>query len=372
MTPTPRREQLEATVDLDAIAHNVRVVAKAAAGARVMPVLKADAYGHGAVPVARAVLAAGAAELGVATITEALGLRAAGIMAPVTTWLHGSAAEFGAAAAADVTVAVSRVDQLRAVLAVAGDAPPNVAVKIDSGLYRNGVAAEDWAALATALADTPGLALRSVFTHFACADEPGDPSIDAQTAVFDARVADLRTRGVDVGALHLANSAAALTRPDLARDIVRPGIAVYGRTPVPQVGDFGLRPAMTLDAEVIAVKRVPAGGAVSYGRTWIAQRDTTVALVPAGYADGVPRALSGRFAVRHGDALLPNVGRVCMDQFVVDAGDHDIAIGDRVVLFGGPPGPTAADWADTVGTIDYEILCGVGARAVRRYIGMRT
>jgi alanine racemase len=211
----------------------------------------------------------------------------------------------------------------------------------------------------------------SVWSHLAHADAPRHPTIDRQAARLHeacrrAEVAGLRPLR------HLANSAATLTRPDLHLDLVRPGIAVYGLSPVPELGDFGLRPAMTLRSKVLLVKRVPAGEGVSYGHIWTTTAPTTLALVPAGYADSVPRGLSGRLSVLLGGRLRQVVGRVCMDQVVVDCGDDPVSEGDEVVFFG--PGdrgePTAQDWADLLGTIHYEIVTGVTRpRVARAFVG---
>lgn len=367
---------VEATIDLGAVAHNVRIL-RQRSGTEVMAVVKADGYGHGAVPVADAALRAGAAEVGVATIEEALTLRAGGICAPVIAWLHAPSADFAAAVAADVEVVVSSPRQLAAVAAAAAAVgrTATVGVKVDTGLGRSGVAADEWDATRDALAKyvaEDSLALRTVMCHLARGDEPAHPLNDAQAEMLDACVADLDRVGVQADRVHLSNSAAALTRRDLSRDLVRTGIAIYGRTPVPDIGDFGLRPVMTLTAQVSLVKRITAGQGVSYSHTWVARRDTTVAVIPCGYADGVPRVLSNRLAVWVRGRRFPGIGRVCMDQFVVDLGPDGggVAEGDTAVLFG--PGDhgeaTALDWAQRSGTIDYEIVTGIGARCRRRYV----
>ncbi|MFE0751920.1 alanine racemase [Gordonia sp. NPDC058843] len=368
---------LTATVDLGAIAHNVDVL-RAASGTDVMAVVKADAYGHGALPVVRAVLAAGAAELGVAHLTEAAALRAAGIDAPITAWLHTPGADFAGAITDRIDIALSSIAQLEAVIAAAHrtGVPALVTAKVDTGLNRSGVAVDEWADFAERIAKAHAdgsVTLRAAMCHLARGDEPDHPLNDAQAERLDLAVADLVRLGAAPQLVHIANSPAALTRPDLARDLVRPGIAVYGRTPVPARGDFGLIPAMTLTARIALVKKVAAGQGVSYSETWIAPRDTVVAVVAAGYADGVPRLLSGRIRVRIGDRLFDGVGRICMDQLVVDLGPDGAGVreGDEAELFGtgAAGGPTAKDWADAIGTIDYEIVSQVGTRVVRRYLG---
>ncbi|WP_437126410.1 alanine racemase [Nocardia mangyaensis] len=369
--------QVETVIDLDAIAHNVRVLREYAQGAAVMVVVKADGYNHGAVEVARAALGAGAAELGVTTVAEALSLRAAGITAPILCWLNILDADYAAAIAADVEIGVSSLAQLRAVerAATVTGRTATVTLKIDTGLNRNGVSTAEYPQVLTALralVDARVVRFRAIFSHLAHADEPGHPVLDRQRERFVEAIAQAKEHGLEPELVHLSNSAATLTRPDLHFDLVRPGIAVYGLSPIPELGDFGLRPAMTLQAEVTLVKRVAAGEGVSYGHRWIAPRDTTVALIPAGYADGVFRSLSGRFDVWLGGGRHRNVGRVCMDQFMVDLGDNPggVRAGDRAVLFGGGAGhPHALDWARLLDTIDYEIVCSPRGRASRRYVG---
>ncbi|UZJ25372.1 alanine racemase [Rhodococcus antarcticus] len=368
----------EAVVDLDAIAHNVRTLDAAAGSAGVMAVVKADGYGHGAVATARTALAAGAVELGVATVDEALQLRTAGITAPVLSWLHAVDDDFGAALAADVQVSVSSPRHLSAVLAAARATGRTavVSLKVDTGLNRNGVSATELDGTLVALAGAQAegaVRLRGVFSHLARADEPTHPVVDAQAARLREVLATAARHGLVPEVVHLANSAATLTRPDLSFDLVRPGIAVYGLSPVPALGDLGLRPAMTLRARVALVKRVAAGQGVSYGHVWTAPADTTVALLPVGYADGVPRGLSTRFDVLLGGVRRPVVGRVCMDQLLVDCGPDGggVAEGDTAVLFGpgGDGEPRAQDWADTLGTIHYEVVTGVRGRVRRTHVG---
>ena len=368
---------LEATVDLAAIAHNVGVLRERSA-TEVMAVVKADGYGHGAVPVARAALGAGAIEIGVATIAEALELRRGGIAAPVTAWLHTPSADFDAAVRADVEVVVSSPRQLSTVAtaAYAVGRPATVGVKIDTGLGRSGIAPDEWETTRDALAKyvaEQSITFRTAMCHLARGDEPNHPFNDEQASRMDICVRDLERVGVAPERIHIANSAAALTRPDLSRDMVRTGIAIYGRTPVPAVGDFGLIPAMTLTVEVALVKKVAAGQGISYNHTWVAPSDTVVAVLPCGYADGVPRVLSNQLEVWLGGRRFRNVGRVCMDQLIVDLGPDGggVAEGDRAVLFGtGAHGePTALEWADAAGTIDYEILTSIRGRRVRRYVG---
>lgn len=368
---------VEAVVDLSAIGHNIGVL-RERSGTAVMAVVKADGYGHGAVAVARSALGAGAAEIGVATVDEALALRAGGITGPVIAWLHTPATDFAAAVRHDVEVVVSSPRQLAAVVAAADEAgrTATVGVKWDTGLGRSGVGPDEWPELRDALAKhvaSDAIVLRTAMTHLARGDEPAHPLNSRQAELLDDRVAELHRCGVSPEVVHVSNSAAALTRPDLSRDLVRAGIAVYGRTPVPELGDFGLIPSMTLTAQVAQTKNIRAGQGISYNHTWTAPRDTVIGVVACGYADGVPRVASNRLEVWLNGRRHRNVGRVCMDQFVVDLGPDGSGAGegDRAVLFGtGAHGePTALDWARLAGTIDYEILTAIRGRRVRRYVG---
>nr|WP_179968403.1 alanine racemase [Mycolicibacterium helvum] len=366
----------EALVDLGAIAHNVRVLREHAGSAQVMAVVKANAYGHGAVPAGRAAVAAGAAALGVATIDEAVALRDGGITAPVLAWLHPPGTDFAPALAADVQVAVSSARQIAELLdAVARTGrTAEVTIKVDTGLNRNGVSLADYPALLTELqraVAADAIRLRGIMSHLINGDVPDDPLNDLQAQRFTGVIAEARRRGIEFEVAHLSNSPSAMTRPDLGFDMVRPGIAVYGLSPIPERGDMGLRPAMTLKCAVTMVKPVKAGDGVSYGHTWIAQRDTNLALLPIGYADGLHRPLGGRIDVLINGRLRRSVGRVCMDQFVVDLGPGapDVVEGDEAILFGpGTSGePTAQDWADLLGTIHYEVVTSPRGRVVRTY-----
>ena len=366
----------EAVVDLGAIGHNVRVLREHAGGAQVMAVVKADGYGHGATQVARTALAAGAAELGVATVDEALALRADGITAPVLAWLHRPGIDFGPAVLADVEIAVSSVRQLDELVDAVRRTGRTAAVtvKVDTGLNRNGVAAGDYPSMLTALRQAvaeDAVRLRGLMSHMVYADEPDNPINNVQAQRFTEMAQQARNQGLRFELAHLANSSATMSRPDLAFDMVRPGVAVYGLSPVPALGDMGLVPAMTVKCAVALVKPIRAGEGVSYGHTWIAERDTTVGLLPIGYADGVFRALGGRLDVLINGRRRPGVGRICMDQFVVDLGpgNVDVTEGDEAILFGsGARGePTAQDWADLLGTIHYEVVTSPRGRITRTY-----
>lgn len=373
----------EAAVDLAAIRHNVALLAGLAArsGAATMAVVKADGYGHGAVPVGRAALQAGASWLGVCTMGEALQLRAGGITEPVLSWLDLPDDDYTPGVVHDIDLSVASVRQLAAVqtAAVAAGRPARVHLKIDTGLSRNGAAEAGWPALVDAAAKAAAdrhVEVVAVWSHLAYADAPEHPTLARQAARLDAAWAAARDAGLRP-IRHLANSAATLTRSDLHYDLVRPGIAVYGLDPLGRpVPETPLRPAMTFRTRVALVKRVPAGEGVSYGHEWTTPTQTTLALLPVGYADGVPRRLGSRpsgvggMRVLLGGRCRPVVGRVCMDQIVVDCGDDLIEEGSEAVLFGpGSQGePTAQEWADALGTIHYEIATGLRSNRVRRTV----
>ncbi len=380
MTEEPHRAVPTASVDLDAIAHNVAALREHAGSAAVMAVVKAEGYGHGATPVARAALAAGAAELGVATVDEALALRRDGITAPVLAWLHTPHTDFAPALLADIQVAVSSEREVHDVVAAVGRTgrTATVTIKADTGLNRNGVAAADYPAMIAALLRAQAddaVRAHGIMSHLVRGDDPNHPLNDQQAQRLTDMVAMARGLGLRFDVVHLSNSPAVLTRPDLAFDMVRPGIAVYGLSPLPDRGDLGLRPAMTVTCPVVMTRPLKAGDGVSYGHGWIAQHDTVVALIPVGYADGVFRNLSGRIEVSINGRRYAGVGRICMDQFVVDLGPGptEVVVGDDAILFGpGAQGePTAQEWAELLGTINYEIVTSPRGRIVRSYRGGR-
>ncbi|MFI0736169.1 alanine racemase [Streptomyces sp. NPDC021225] len=377
MNETPMRAR--AVVDLAALRANVRALRAAAPGAELMAVVKSDAYGHGAVPCARAAREAGASWLGTATPEEALALRAAGDTGRVLCWLWTPGGPWREAIEADVDVSLSGLWALWEAVAAARECgrTARVQLKADTGLGRNGCPPEEWPELIAAAraAEAEGtVKVTGLWSHFACADEPGHPSIAAQLEVFRALLAQAEEAGLRPEVRHMANSPATLTLPESHFDLVRTGIAVYGISPSPEVGhpgDFGLRPVMTLVASLASVKRVPGGHGVSYGHRYVTPGPTTLALVPVGYADGIPRHASGTGPVLVAGKWRTVAGTVAMDQFVVDLGGDSAAPGDEVVLFG--PGdrgePTAEDWARAVGTIAYEIVTRIGARVPRVYVG---
>ena len=363
--------QAEIRVDLDAIRTNVAHM-REGTRAEIMAVVKGDGYGHGMVPAARAALAGGATWLGVCTLDEALGLRRAGVTAPVLAWLLAPGLPLHQAVEADVDLSASSLGLLEEIAAAARRAgrPARTHLKIDTGLARGGATAADWPRLceAAAKAEADGdLEIVGVWSHFVYADVPDHATTDLQLAAFIDGLAVAERFGINPSVRHIANSAATLTRPDTHFDLVRPGIATYGLSPVPG-RDFGLRPAMTVRARVLITKRVPAGQGVSYGHTYVTKAETTLALVPLGYADGVPRAASNLAPVRLAGANRLIAGRVSMDQVVLDCGDDPVAPGDVAVLFGpgDDGGPTADDWANAVDTINYEIVTRMGSSRVPR------
>lgn len=364
-----------ARIDLDALRSNLAVIRGLVAPALVMGVVKADAYGHGVALVADAITdatAEGSAVdwLGVAELREALALRSVGITAPMLAWLHGPATDFQPAVDAGIDIGVSSLDQLERAAAASGSTRPAVVqLKVDSGLSRNGIAPAERAVVferAVALQARGGIRVRGIFSHLSNTS----PADDArQKGVFDQSIAEARAAGLDPELRHLASTQAALEQPSFRFDLVRIGIGLYGLPAADSMdaAALGLRPVMQLEAAVAAVRRVPAGTGVSYGFTHRTEHDTTLALVPLGYADGVPRSASNRAEVSINGRACPVVGRIAMDQFLVDVGEGVVRVGDRVVLWGDPANgvPSAEDWAAAAGTIGYEIVTRVGPRVPR-------
>jgi alanine racemase len=344
-----------------------------------MAVVKADGYGHGIIPAARAAVAGGATWLGVATLEEAMTVRRAGIEVPLVCWLYAPGERFDDVIAAGVDLSATSVDQVAEITEAAARVgrPVRLHLKADTGLSRSGATPADWPALVDAAlrAQAEGLAtVVGLWSHFACADEPGHPSIAAQLREFDDAVELAEKAGVRPEVRHIANSAAVLTLPEARYDLVRAGIAVYGLDPIPSLGParrLGLRPAMTLTGRLALVKRVGAGVGVSYGHRYTTSAETTLGLVPLGYADGIPRLGTNLLQVWAAGKRRRIAGTVCMDQFVIDVGDDAVQVGDEVILFGpGDQGePTAQDWAEMLGTISYEIVTRIGARIPRTYGG---
>jgi alanine racemase len=381
---SPPRPRAEIVVDLGAIRHNVRRLRELVStgpepAPALMAVVKADGYGHGMVPAARAAREAGAEWLGVATADEALALRASGDTGRILSWLAVPGDDHEAAVAEDIDVSAYSVAQLEEIAAAARTLgkTARVQLKVDTGLSRGGAPRDHWKLLFDAAREDEvagHVTVTGVWSHFACSDEPDHPANAQQEEAFREALGLAAAAGLEPELRHLSNSAGALFRASARFDLVRFGIATYGLTPAPGVAgaaDLGLRPAMTVRGRVVMAKDIEQGAGVSYGHTFVAERPMRVAVVPLGYGDGIPRHASSTAAVQVRDRRCPVLGRICMDQFVVASPDAEP--GDEVVLFG--PGthgePTAQDWADWCDTISYEIVTRIGGnagRAERRWI----
>ncbi|PPI18042.1 alanine racemase [Rathayibacter sp. AY1B1] len=364
----------EAVIDVDAMAANAARLRELTGARRLMAVVKANGYGHGALAAAQAALDGGADALGTAELREAVALREAGVVAPILCWLHDPGEDFDAALEHSIDVAVSSVDQLDTLAQSAEDRGVRAAVqlKVDTGLSRNGAAEEEWPRLAEALARHGArgtVHLTGLFSHLSNTSREDDL---AQLALLRRAEAVLAAHGVQAPVLHLAATAAALRLPEARLDMVRSGIALYGLSPFEDETSLqlGLVPAMTLQGRVAGVRRVPHGTGVSYDYTWRAEGGTTLALVPFGYADGIPRSASGVAEVSIGGRRHRIAGRVAMDQFVVDVGDASVATGDPVTLWGDPTTgvPSVDEWARWCGTINYELVTRLGPRVQRRLL----
>ena len=359
------RDMLKTLIDLDAIAHNVARVKEIVAPARLMCVVKADAYGHGSQRVAPVMEAAGADAFGVATLAEAVALRRVIPTTDIVAWLWDPQEDLSEALAAGIQIGIPSLEHARALVATGLDA--EAFLMVETGMHRSGVDKRAWDEACAVLADAPTVTLLGLMSHFACADEPEHPHNDHQESEFREALAHARAAGLECPLNHLANSAAALTRPSARFEQVRVGVALYGLEPVPGL-DHGLRPAMTWESSVVAVKPIGEGESTSYGLTWTAQSQRQLATVAVGYADGLPRNIQGALQVGLGGKLYPQVGRVCMDQIVVDLGEnpHGVRAGDRAVIFG-DGGMSATQLADATGTINYEIVCRPTGRTQRTY-----
>ena len=381
----PHHRPAWAEVDLGVVAANARALLDRVAPAALCAVVKADGYGHGAVPVARAVLGAGAAGLAVALVEEGVILREAGIQSPVLLLSEPPAAAMDEVVARRLAPTVYTPGGVEALAkaaaegpgagsgAGAGAGPVEVHVKVDTGMHRVGVPAEKALAVAQAVDRAPGLRLAGLWTHFAVADDPDDGFTGVQRERFEAARALFDRAGLRPPLVHAANSAGAVAHPATRYDLVRCGISVYGYAAGPKLeGMVPLRPAMALKAQVAQVKTLATGERVSYGLRYRVERPSVIATVPLGYADGVPRRLAevgGQVLV--GGRRCPIAGTVTMDQITVDCGPAaDVVPGDEVVLLGEQGGEriTADEWAGRLGTISYEVVCGVGARVPRVYL----
>ncbi|MPZ63838.1 MAG: alanine racemase [Propionibacteriales bacterium] len=376
--PTPRAE---AVVDLRAIRDNVATLRARAEGRPLMAVVKADGYGHGLVEAAAAARAGGAEWIGVAVLEEAMALRAAGDTGPMLSWLAVPGEDVTPAIAAGVELSAYSRSQLAELLGAARSLGQvvHLQLKVDTGLNRGGIAEVEWRELfadARAAERAGEAAVTGLWSHMACGDEPDHHSVPEQIKRFAQAVALAEDAGLRPGLRHLANSPTLFTQPGAWWDMVRPGLSIYGLSPIPDqatAGELGLTPALTLRTSLALVKPVPAGQGVSYGHTHVTQRDTVLGLVPLGYADGIPRHASNAAEVWVAGRRRPVVGRVCMDQFMVDLGpETTVRAGAEVVVFGaGRSGePTAQDWADAAGTISYEIVSRLGGRITRTFVGL--
>jgi alanine racemase len=363
-----------AQIDLSALRHNISVLRAAAPNSALMAVVKADAYGHGLVPVAAAARQAGADWLGVALPDEALVLRAAGDTGPLLCWLAVPGERFDACIEADIDVSgydEVMLDQIAAAARRVGR-PARVHLKVDTGLSRGGAMPpwDGFFAAAARLRAEGVIEVVGLWSHLAYADEPTHPTVSGQIVAFESAVTQARAVGLNPPMRHLANSAATFWLPDTHYEMVRPGIAMYGISPGPAVGseaDLGLRAVMTLKSRYVMVKDLPSGTGISYGHAYHTTADTKAALVPLGYADGIPRNASNVGPVFAAGSQRTISGRVCMDQFVVDLHGDVAAAGDEIVLFGDLARgyPTATDWAQATGTIGYEIVTRIGPRVPR-------
>jgi len=367
----------ETLIDLDAVKGNVEALRRHTGGGGLMAVVKSDAYGHGMIPAARAALAGGASWIGVITVAEALALRAAGVPAPVLCLMGVPGSDHEKAVRQDVDLSAGTAGLVGEIAAAARQAgrPARVHLKVDTGMSRGGATARAWPGVVDAAlaAEAAGeVAIIGLWSHMACADMPGHPSIDAQVAAFRDAIAVAEKAGARPELRHLANTPATLTLPQTWFDLVRTGGGVYGLSTLPGGPPDWLRPAMTVRTRLIQVKRVPAGAGVSYGHRYVTPGPSTLGLVPLGYAEGVPRGASGLAQVQIRRRRWPIAGTVCMNQFAVDFGDETVQEGDEVVLFGpGDAGePTPQDWADALGTISYDIVTRFGGRTPRSYFGV--
>jgi alanine racemase len=363
-----------AEIDLDALGRNVAAIRRRLApGTRYLAVVKANAYGHGAVEISHAALRAGADWLGVILVAEGRELRDAGIEAPILLMHEPHPDDAADAVALDLTPAVFTEPGIAALGDAADAAGRSVRVhlKIDTGLNRLGIPVARIDEAVNALAKAGRLEIEGVFSHFAFADQPGNPFVDTQWARFDDACERLRSHGIEPALRHLSNSAAALTRPETHLDMVRVGIAQYGLAPGPELRDaMEYAPVMALKARAAMVKRASKGEGVSYGLRYVLERDSTIISVPLGYADGWPRHAAGVTSILVGGRRHRTVGTVTMDSFMADIGDFACDVGDEVVLFGEQQGEriTADEVADSTGTINYEVVTRVSSRIPRVYI----
>ena len=363
------------TVDLGAIARNVRRVLEIS-GTPIMAVVKADAFGHGAVEVARTALAAGASWLGVATVSEALELRRHGVTAPVLAWLIDPWVDLDDAVRSQVTLSCANLETLNAISRAARTIgrPARLQLELDTGMARGGSTEQSWRALCELAAEeesTGTLVVDGVWSHLALASRSDDVSVARSVAAFDHGVGVAAAAGLNPTHIHLANSAGTLAHPSTRLSMVRIGAALYGIETVKGL-TFGLESALRVVSHVAQLREVAAGTGIGYLHEFVTTTATTLALVPVGYADGVPRALSHGGEVSIGGRRRPIRGAISMDQLVVEVPPGEVRLGDEVVLLGDPRAgePGAAEWARIADTVPHDILCGFGERVVRRYEGI--
>ena len=361
-----------AEIDLGAIAHNVGQIRKVTAGStQICAVLKADAYGHGAIKVAEAVLQAGADKLAVATVSEALELRQAGFKVPILLLGYTPASQAAMVVDYDITQTIYSMDSAQALSGAAAAAGKivNVHIKIDTGMGRIGIRPEDAGTFAEAVSALPGIKVEGVFSHFATADSDDKAFAYEQYQRFMEGLQYIKAKGIEIPIRHIANSAAILDLPHTHLDMVRPGIILYGLWPSNEMNQsIELRPAMKFKAQVGFIKNMAAHTSVSYGRSYFTHRPTRIATLPVGYADGWSRLLTSKAQVMVRGQRAPLVGRVCMDQCMIDVSHiPDVAEGDETLLFGGADLPVE-EIAALMGTINYEIVCMVGKRVPRLYL----
>jgi alanine racemase len=362
-----------AQVDLGAISHNVSTISSKT-DAAILAVVKADAYGHGLVPVAQTALSSGASWLGVALLEEALTLRKSGITAPVIAWLTPPGDDFVSALKHDIDLSVSSIQLLEEIISASKlvGVKPRIHIEVDTGMRRGGLL-DEWSGFLKYLSkNLENIHLVGLWTHFARADEPDSSATPDQVSEFEKYLTQLCEIGVEPEIIHLSNSAATLSFPGAHKNMVRLGIAMYGLSPdVETMGDasqYGLKPAMTLKAKLSLVKSAPKGSAVGYGGTAILNEDTHLGVVVMGYSDGIPRNTRNLAGVCFEGTRAPLVGRVSMDQFVVDLGKHTSAkAGDYVTLFG-QESYSIDEWAKAASTINYEIVTRIASRVQRIYV----
>lgn len=365
-------------IDLSAIRDNVSVLKKLAKSPLFMAVVKADGYGHGLIQVARACRQGGADWLGTALLEESITLRENGDVGPLLCWLGYPCDQWKKCIELNIDIATTSVEHLNNIIEGAKlcNKIARIHIKVDTGLGRNGIMPNDLPALVDLLLEAKSnnlVDIIGIFQHFAIADSPSSPTIQKQIDVFKNVIIYLESRGLNNLIKHAANSAAVLTSSHAHFDMVRPGIAIYGISPGGEVGppeQYNLRPAMSLRCQIALIKNVPYGHGISYGGDYVTSKDTRIALIPLGYADGIPRKAGALGPIIINGKKFLVAGRVCMDQFVVDIGDHEVIMGDEAILFGDPAKgePEVEEWARAAETIGYEIVTRLGQRVPKVYI----